>query len=170
MRVDESLVAAIAVRPYEWRHARLWSVDRVNLTAIERKVAADPPLILKYKFKEESWQAERNGQDISDMLDPVRANFMLSVLEGLKVSRWLSPGDDAATTALNHPSLVFAVIEKTVNDEGDFAGIANRKLTFAPPATGQKPGFYYGRLSTESHPFLITREIYQKLAADLFEK
>lgn len=170
MRVDESLVATIAVRPYEWRHSRLWSLDRVNLIAIERKPAAAPPLLLKYKFIEESWQAESNGQDRSDALDPARANFMLSVLEGLKVARWLAPADAAAATALTNPSLSLSVIEKTVNDEGDFAGLVTRKLTFAPAATGPNPGFYYGRLNTETHPFLISREIYQKLAAEVFEK
>ena len=95
---------------------------------------------------------------------------MLSVLEGLKVARWLAPADDAAATALTNPSLSLSVIEKTVNDEGDFAGLITRNLTFAPAAAGPNPGFYYGRLNTETHPFLISREIYQKLAAEVFDK
>ena len=170
MRIDPALVAAIAVRPYEWRHARLWSVDRVNLIAIERKSATAAPLVLKYKFIDESWQAEVNGQDRSATLDPARANFMLSVLEGLKVSRWLSPTDDAAATALASPSLTLTVIEKTVNEDGDFTGLANRQLTFAPAAAGPNPPFYYGRLNTDSHPFLLNLATYQKLADDLFEQ
>ena len=165
MRVDPALVAAIAVRPYEWRHARLWSVDRVNLIAIERQTATAPPLTLKYKFIDESWHAELNGQDRSAALDTARANFMLSVLEGLKVSRWLAPGDEAAATALATPALTLTVVEKTVNDDGDFTGLLTRKLTFAPG-----PAFYYGRLNTEAHPFLLSRETYQKLAGELFEK
>ncbi|NQX02151.1 DUF4340 domain-containing protein, partial [bacterium] len=36
MRIDPSLVAAIAIRPYEWKPARLWSLDRVNLMQIDR--------------------------------------------------------------------------------------------------------------------------------------
>jgi hypothetical protein len=169
MRVDETLIAAIAVHPYEWRHARLWSVDRVNLIAIEIKPAAAPPLILKYKFIDEAWQAERDGQDLSASLDPARANYMLSVLEGLKVSRWLAPNDEAASAALTHPALAFTVIEKTYNDNGDFIGLASRKVAFAPAASSHS-NFYYGRLNTETHPFLIDRETYQKLAAGLFGK
>ena len=167
MRVDPALVAAIAVRPYEWRHARLWSVDRVNLIAIERQAATAPPLTLKYKFIDESWHAEVNGQDRSAALDPARANFMLSVLEGLKVSRWLAPGDEAAASALATPSLALTVVEKSVNDDGDFTGLLTRKLTLAP---GPGPAFYYGRLNTDNYPFLLNRETYQKLADDLFEK
>lgn len=168
MRVDPSLVAAIAVRPYEWRHARLWSVDRVNLVVIERKQGTEPPITLSYKFNDELWRADRNGTDLSGSLDPARANYMLSVLEGLKVSRWLAADDEAATTVLANPALSFKVRERTEDDAMNFTGFTDRTVTFAP-ATVQ-PDFYYGRLSTEVHPFLIDRETYQKLAAGLFEK
>ncbi len=170
MRIDPSLIAAIAVHPYEWRHARLWSVNRVNLVAIERQPAAAPPITLKYKFIDESWLAEVNGIDRSASIDPARAESMLSVLEGLKVSRWLAPSDEAAATALATPSLTLTVIEKSLTPDGDFSGLTNRQLTFAPATTGLSPAFFFGRLTTESHPFLISRESYQALAADLFEK
>lgn len=168
MRVDPSLVAAIAVRPYEWRPARLWSLDRVNLIAIERTSDTASPLLLKYKFIDESWHAERDTKDLSDSINSARANFMLSTLEGLKVARWLSPTDEAALAALAHPEMTLAVVEKTLNDEGDFTGISKRTLSFAPASSGTHPGFYYGLLSSENHPFLIQRETYQKLADDLF--
>ena len=170
MRVDKTLISAIAVRPYEWRHARLWSLDRVNLMAIERQLGTDPALILKYKFIDESWQAERDTQDLSGSLEPTRANYLLSVLEGLKVARWLAPDDETAANSLSHPVLTLGVVEKTLNEEGDFTGVATRKLSFAPAAPGPRPAFYYGRLSGEDHPFLIDPATYQNLAADLFEK
>ena len=170
MRVDESLIAAIAVHPYEWRHARLWSVNRVNLIAIERQTATATPLILKYKFIDESWLATRDGQDLSAALDPARANFLLGVLEGLKVSRWLAATDEAAAKALTNPTLTISVIEKTVNDDGDFTGLAKRQFILAAAAPGTNPGFYFGRLGNDDHPFLITREVYQKLAVELLEK
>ena len=170
MRVDESLVAAIAVRPYEWRLSRLWSLDRTNLMAIERKSGAASPLVLKYKFLDESWQAECDGQDLSGRLDPARANYLLSVLEGLKVSRWLSPTDEAATTALANPSLSFSVAEKTRDEDDKLTGISQRTLTFAPASSGSQPAFYFGRLSSDNHPFLLTRESYQKLTGELLEK
>jgi hypothetical protein len=170
MRVDPSLVKSIAIHSYEWRAARLWSLDRVNLIAIERKTSAAPALMLKYRFIDESWQAESNGQDRSAALDPARANYMLSVLEGLKVSRWLDPADEAVSTALAEPSLTLTVIEKTVDTDGDFTGLINRTVTFAPAAPGDNPAFYYGRLSADNHPFLLNRNTYQKIAGDLFEK
>lgn len=170
MRVDPSLVASIAVRPYEWRHARLWSVDRLNLMAIERKIATETPLMLRYEFNKEEWTASRDSTDLTPALDPARANYMLGVLEGLKVSRWLSTEDKSAAAALANPTLVLKIIEKSTNDIGDFTGLITREVILAPGATGSNPGFYYGRLSSEAHPFLLDRDTYSKLATDVLEK
>ncbi len=169
MRVDSALIQAIAVRPYEWRLSRLWSVDRVNLVAIQRKTATRSPLTLKYDFLDESWQAERDGNNLTSKLDPQRANFMLSILEGLKVSRWLATDDEGALAALTSPSLTFAVVEKTTDSQGDFSGVSTRTVTLAPAAPGANPGFYYGRLDSEPHPFLLDAATYQKLAVELLE-
>ena len=170
MRVDQSLVASIAVRPYEWRPARLWSLDRVNLMAIERKSGTEPPLMLRYDFNKEEWTASRDDKDITPSLDPARANYMLGILEGLKVNRWLSPDDESAAKALLGPTLTFKVIEKTTNDTGDFTGLVSREITLAPGSAGANPAFYYGRLKSDAHPFLLDRDTYGKLATDLFEK
>ncbi len=170
MRVDPSLLAAIAVHPYEWRHARLWSVDRSELLAIERKQGSESPLRLKYTDNDEKWQAEHDGKDLTDDLDPARASYMLSVLEGLNVSHWLSPADEAAATALATPSLSLTVLEKSHDNQDNFTGLSNRTVIFAPVETGPYAGFYFGRLTTESQPFLLNRDTYQKLAASLFEK
>ena len=170
MRVDESLIASIAVRPYEWRHARLWSLNRVYLQAIERKAAGAPPLFLKYHFKDERWEATRDGRDVGSTLDPARANFLLTTLENLKVSRWLSPTDESAAAALANPTLTFTVAEETCDEEGETTGNSIRTLTLAPATQGSEPASYFGRLTSDAHPFLITRDTYQKLAGEVLEK
>lgn len=170
MQVSPALIQEIAVRPYEWRHSRLWSVNRVNLTSIVRQTAGEPPLTLRYNFIDESWKAERDGKDVSATLDPARANFMLTHLEGLKVSRWLATDDKGALTALVTPSLTFTVFEKTEDEDGNETGISIRTVSFAPAAPGANPGFYYGRLNSGQHPFLLDAMTYQKLAVDLFGK
>jgi hypothetical protein len=166
MRVDESFLPAVAVRPYEWRHSRLWSVDRVNLLAISRSMEGRPPLVLRYRFNEESWEASRDGVDLGAKLDPARANHMLAVLEGLKVSRWLAADDEAAAAALASPMLRMTVTELTVDADGETSGVMDRSLVFAP---ADVPGFYYGRLDGESHPFLLDAETYGKLSMELLE-
>ncbi len=167
MRVDPSLLSSISVRPYEWRHSRLWSVDRVNLLAIRRAENGGTTLDLKYQFNTDAWQAARDGVVLTPKLDPARANFMLSVLEGLKVSRWLAANDEAAIEALQKPVLGITVTELTADEEGETIGVMDRTVSFAP---ADKPGFYFGRLDKEPHPFMLDADTFGKLAVEMLEK
>ncbi len=169
MRVDRSILATIAVRQHEWRHARLWSLSRVDLTGIERRIGDKPPLLLKYDFIAESWQATSGGEKLDDRLAPARANHMLSALEGLQVTRWLARDDAQAAAALLNPALAFKVVEKKIGGDGNFAGLSQRALRFAP-GTGQAAGFHYGTLDGEEHPFLIDTPAYNRLSLDLLEE
>lgn len=171
MRVDSSLVAAIPVRPYEWRQSRLWSVDRGSLMQIERTTGGEPPLVLRYDFdKPDPWSASRDDKDLTSVLNPARADYILGILEGLKVSRWLAPDDASATTALLKPSLAFKVIEKGKNEVGDFTGLITREVILAPATTAGNSLFYYGRMGSDPHPFLLNKDTYLMLATDLMEK
>ncbi len=171
MRVDPALIASIPVRPYEWRPSRLWSIDRVNLVAIRRQTGTDPPLTLLYDFASEEWTANSNSEDLTPSLDPARATALLASLEGLKVTRWLSPDDSSATTALRNPSLVCMVLERETDETGEVNGrTIKREVLLAPASAAPNPGFYYGRLGADAHPFMLDRDTYRKLAANLLEK
>ena len=170
MRIEPALVAALAIQPYEWKPARLWSIDRVNtLMQIDRTTPPDATISLRYTYNSEEWTATQGTKNITLFLDPARANFVLSILEGLKVTRWLAANDESANRALLNPSLTFKVYEKTLDADGELSGIMARELTLAPSVTGPNPGFYYGRLGTDSNPFLLDRDTYSKLATDLFD-
>jgi Domain of unknown function (DUF4340) len=169
MRIDSSLVAAIAIQPYEWRPARLWSLDQVNLMQIDRTTLPEPTLSLRYQFDLEEWTATQGDKDITESIDPTRADFMLGILEGLKVTRWLAEDDESASKALMSPSLTFRVYQRGKDDDDNFTGIVTRDLILAPATSGANPGFYYGRLGTDSHPFLLDRETYQKISLELFD-
>ena len=170
MRVDESLMASIASRSFEWRHARLWSVNRVNLLTLGRKMGNEAPLLLGYRFQDESWVAKQDERDLTPQLNPAHANYLLGVLEGLKVSRWLAPTDEAAMAAMERPSLTLTVVEKATDDEGEDAGFIKRTVRFAPNTLGPNPSFYYGRLDSDMQPFLLDRDTYNKIATDVFDE
>ena len=167
VRVDESLVASIAVRPYEWRQARLWSVDRQNLITIVRTSGTESPVFMNYNNKSDTWKGKRDDKVIE--IDPEHANYVLGILEGLKVSRWLSPSDQAANAALAEPLLSITVMERTTDDTDGFKGFMTRTVRFAPNTRGPNPGFYYGRLESDSNPFLLDRETLGKLATDVID-
>jgi hypothetical protein len=170
MRIDQELISTLPIRPYQWRRSRLWSLDRINLMAIQRTLGKDTPLELRYSFNDEQWTGFMGEKNVTQSLDPARANFMLGILEGLKVARWLSPADEPAAAALASPSLVFKVIEKATNEVGDFNGLITRGILLAPGSSGPNPLFYYGRLSSDTNPFILDRDTYNKLAIELTEE
>lgn len=168
LKVDESIIRSIAVRPYEWRHARLWSLDKVNLLAIRRSGGESPTLTLKYRFIDEAWNAALDdGRDISAEIDPAKANYLLTVLEGLQVSRWLAPDDEVAVSALKNPTLQFEIVEKQFDEKGEFSGTITRNLMLAPCDTSTQPARYFGRAGSEANLFTIEAETYDKIAASL---
>jgi hypothetical protein len=143
--------------------------SRVDLAGIERRSGDQPPLVLRYRDRDESWQASSAGNNLSHLLVPARARYMLGALENLEVSRWLAPDDENAAKALLNPSLVFQVVEKQVDDDLNLAGVSQRTLRLAPGA-GDAAGFHYGSLDGEPHPFLIDGTTYQRLALELIDK
>jgi hypothetical protein len=169
MRVDSGLVSSIPVNVFEWRNSRVWSLDRNNLKIISRKLGDAPPLTLLYDFTQEEWSANCNARDLTAALVPTRANFMLGVLEGLRVTRWLSPEDISASAALAQPSLAFKIIETTTDDVLEETGTVTRELQLAAGSAGPRPAFYYGRLLADGQPFLLDRESYLRLTTDLLE-
>ena len=171
MRIDPSLVASIAIRPYEWRPGRLWShrprepdADRPHHPAGGHAQSA-----LQFRPRSNGPPPKRTRTS-PQSLDPARANFMLGILEGLKVTRWLADDDESANKALLAPSLAFKVYEQGRDEDDNFTGIVTRDLILAPSTPGANPGFYYGRLANDPHPFLLDRDTYEKIALDLFDQ
>jgi hypothetical protein len=161
MRIDRSFLAKIAVNAHDWRHARLWSFYKVDLTKLTRTQGGGPPLELTYDDRDTSWEAARAGKDVSADLDPARANFILTTLENLAVARWLAPGDEAAAKALAKPVLTFTAAENTIDDFGDIIGSKTRTITLAPdPATN----LIYGKLSSDPSPFTLDADTFLKLS------
>jgi hypothetical protein len=167
MRVDKLLLSAIAIHPYEWRSSRLWSLSRVDLVGIERSTPQQPTLTLTYDDNYETWHGKVANKDVSDELEPATAKILLGALEALEVTRWLSPSDADANSALAQPTLTLTVEERTVNDLGETSGVEKRELKFAPMPGAATPQFYYGRLTGDTHPFLLDRATFDKLAVEV---
>lgn len=170
MRVGRELIDSIAVLPHEWKHARIWSLNRVLISNLAIKYGTQEPLLLSYDFLDESWKAERGTEDLTPQLIPSKANFLLTNLEGIECERWLPRGDPKALQAIASPSLVITVSESTEDADGNPAGTRLQTLVLAPTEDVELRGFYYGLISNNSHPFLIPADLYRKLSASLFEE
>lgn len=167
-RLEDDFLDAIPVRTFEWRQARVWSLSKVDLTRLVRLRTGAPAEVLEYDWLDESWQAERDGEDATPELVQSRANFLLDRLEGIECDRWLAADDTAAFAALAEPALRISVFENEVDDLGDPIGEIRRDIGFAP-APGH-PGFFYGIRLGERHPFLIAEDTVRNLAIPLFDE
>ncbi|MEI6674883.1 MAG: DUF4340 domain-containing protein [Verrucomicrobiota bacterium] len=167
MRIDRSLLSAIAIHAFEWRHARLWSLSRADLVGITRGTPGQAPLKLAYDYLDESWKAELAGKDVSDAINPDRANFLLGAVESLEVTRWLAPAAEEAKAALAKPMLTLEIEERIVNELSEVTGVKRHELKFAPVPGASPPRFYYGSQAVDPHPFLLDSATFEKLAVDL---
>ena len=167
-RVDRSLLASIAIHPYEWRSSRLWSLSRIDLQSIQRSVPQQAPITLAYDYLfDETWHGKCADKDISDAINPTHAKILLASLESLETTRWLAADDADANSALATPALTLTVEEKQVDEQGKTTGINRHQLTFAPQAGPSPPAFYYGREGSDDHPFLIDHAAFENLAVDV---
>lgn len=170
VRIDRAFLTHVSIHAWQWRHARLWSLSKVDLEKIERTTASQPPLVLGYDFITENWTAEQNGNNLADEINPAKANYLLGALETLEVTRWLAADDADALAALAQPALTLAVEERKVDETGDATGHIRRVLHLAP-APGSNPApFHYGRMDGERHPFMIDTATFDKLAVDLMSE
>lgn len=165
LRIDNRFLEKIAVNAHEWRHARLWSFSKVDLTRITRTEAGSPSLELAYNDLAETWKATREGKDLTADLDPILASYVLTSLENLQVVSWLSPMDEDAIKALSSPALSFTITENTVDDFGDNNGSKSVTLTLA-----HGRNIVFGKISSDPAPFTLTPENYLKLAVPLLDQ
>ncbi len=169
MRLDNEFLQKIAVRPHDWRHARLWSLSRVDLTTLDRTAAGQPTLKLNYDFLGETWKAFRDGKETTANLDPARANFLLKTLENLQVARWLSPADEDAAAALANPALTFSLTENTLDEFGEkiLNGEKTEALTLAFDPAAKT---VFGKISSDPSPFTLPPETFLKLSIPLLDE
>jgi len=166
-RVDPAMLSSFAIQLHEWRHERVWNINRVYLKGLERSFNGGEPMELRYDFYDYSWQARQTGSAPARQVDPNRANYLLGALEQLRTQRWLAPGNPDAAVALATPALVIALTENVESDEGTFQGVQRQELRIAPVPGTSPPNQYFGQISGEAQPFLLDRQTVEKLAMSL---
>ncbi len=168
MKLPDDFIAAIATRPWQWRHPSVWSIPAIDLMGIERTMEGRPPLLLEYQFLTETWKAKEHGIDRSAELATNRADILLKQLLELQCSTWLAPDHPEARAALAKPALQFSLLVNTVDAEGQTAGKVVRKLLLAPASDRADNSVFYGVIDKDPHPFLLGTDTVVRLAVDLF--
>jgi hypothetical protein len=148
--------------------------------------AGQAPLKLSYGHLDDSWEASQNGEDISILINPNRANRYLAELEKMHVQRWLPYDDIAASQAMSRVCfklrLVIAHEQEEVFEEMEFNGqktmvprsqepiIEEKTLEIAPASEDGAPSVYYGKISDSSDFFILSPKEVQILTSSLYEQ
>ncbi len=167
MSLDVNFLEKIAVRHHEWRHARLGSFNRVDLMSFKRQDIQAESLELKYDFIGDTWKAKRGDNDVSANLDPLKANFLMGVIENMEVTEWLSEDDDEAIKALENPFLKFEIQQRLVDEFGDKTGEVTEVISIGASKTSGK---IFGKKSSENLYFSLSEETVLKLSIPLLDE
>lgn len=165
--LEASFLDQIAVREHEWRHARLGSFNRVDLISLKRHMKDAESLQLDYDFIGDTWKALKDGKDVTPNLDPLKANFLIGVIENLQVSSWLSKDDPEVQESLKDPLLTLEITKRLVDEFGDQTGVMVETISIGFHKATAK---FYGKLAPQDHYFSLPDETCLKLGFPLLDQ
>lgn len=104
--ISPKLTSMFSMLPEAWKSKQLldFSLSQVRTLSLQYAKAL---LKLDYDYLGETWKGTLAGEDVTNRINPHRANYYLKALQKLQVSTWLAEGDEDALGALAHP--VFTV-------------------------------------------------------------
>jgi hypothetical protein len=167
MSLDVEFLEKIAVRQHEWRHARLGSFNRVDLMSLKRQDIQTESLELSYDFIGDTWKAKRGEKDVSANLDPLKANFLMGVIESLEVKEWLSEDDEEAIKTLENPFLKFEIQQRLVDEFGDKTGEVTEVISIG---VSKGSGKIFGKKLSENLYYSLSEETALKLSIPLLDE
>lgn len=170
VKVPEDFLASMPVRMKQWKDTRLLAIAPIDFVNLERTLLQQPVVKLNYNNRDERWQANKDGVDVSATLNVARANKMLESLGNVNVTSWLNPDDAAALEALQQPAMKLLLVSRLLNEFGEQGGLNLQTLEITPVTKEGQSAYFYGRLSGEPDLFLLDRKTALLLALDLFSE
>lgn len=107
--ISPKLTSMFSMLPEAWKSKQLldFSLSQVRSLSLQYAKAL---LKLDYDYLGETWKGTLAGEDVTNRINPNRANYYLKALQKLQASTWITEGDEDALSALAHP--VFTVMLK----------------------------------------------------------
>ncbi len=163
-RFDGSILSEVATDWLKYKSTRLLSFPPMAIHTLTVAKDPSPPVELTFSLENNSaWTAKRLDADVTEHIDRMRLERLVSRLSELNANDWLlepQPGLDA----LKSPVLRLTVsVDEFVDDQPE-PKRATVTLEFAPTTAGQQTALYYGRLAGDENVFTIHRTLFEELA------
>ncbi|MEM9283563.1 MAG: DUF4340 domain-containing protein, partial [Verrucomicrobiota bacterium] len=163
--ISSEVFYSLSSRPYQWREARVWNFTPVDLHTMLVEKVNQTPLKLSYRDLSQRWNAQRETENVSALLNEKRANRLLDHLEELKATRWLEEDHPGALTAMRDPVFQLTAVFKRPDDAS--APIRQDTLKLARVRQKGSNKLYYGKVDSVPNFFLVDVAQVKKLAVDL---
>jgi len=166
-RVDASILPSIPQEPIKWKGLGVLRFTQFALRQISLGAGTAPPTVLKYNPSTAQWTGARAGQDITPLIDRMKADKLANALAKLNVQDWV--GDTTtAITALQNPALRVIV---TLGEPGTNTGpTRNVILNFVPTQPdNMNSALFYGQMQGDPDLFYIARTTLLEILAPVFK-
>jgi len=166
-RIDASLLPSIPQEPIKWKGLGILRFTQFALRQISLSAGTAPPTVLKYDPSIAQWTGSRAGQDITPMMDRVKADKLAGSLAKLNVQDWV--GDTtSAIGLLQNPALRVVV---TLGEPGINTGpTRDLVLSFVPTQPdNMNSALFYGQLQGDADIFYIARTTLLELLAPVIK-
>jgi hypothetical protein len=132
----------------QWKSKILLRFNRMALRSFTIERHPRPPVRLAYDLSFNSWTGSSSGNDITETIDPKRADEVAALLTNFEVNQWTA--DRATASRLLQDERILTISFDSENrNEGK---IDTTRLIFAPTEAGIKGPDFYGKIDDPTHP------------------
>lgn len=167
-QVGPELAGLVPRQLIRWRTLQLPGFERINLRALRQTLGGAPPVDLKSAANSFTWAAERDGQDVTGMLDSQTAEVIAAKLGSLQATSWQGESD-ASLRALAAAPIVIEAAYETAGAAAGAPDLQQVRVEFAPMSTSERAPLYYGRHSAVPGVFLINAQTARDFGSPLLK-
>lgn len=167
-RVGASVLYALPRDNVRWKALNPLRFTQFALRRISLSVGTNPPVVLDYDPISAVWKGNRAGEDITPLIDRVKADRLAGKLGALVVDDWAQDRTDGIK-ALQTPAITIQII--LMSDLGNpKSPDKTLTLNLSPTVANTDTALYFGRLNDEPDVFLITRDTLRDLLQSVLKE
>ncbi|MGI8601504.1 MAG: DUF4340 domain-containing protein [Verrucomicrobiales bacterium] len=169
-RIDGAIPSQI---PREWvyyKNLRVLSFAPLTLKKLTLTQPPAPPLQVQFDLAQgATWNALRDGTDLTVLLDKQRLERLVQRLSELSAHDWVADGAQAIE-ALKDPALVIRIEIERFAASGTGTTSVSHTLSFAPLRARQNTALYYARTDETGVIFTVQRGLFEELSAPILAR
>lgn len=165
-RISADVLPQFPPDALKWKGRGVLRFSLFDLRKITLAIGAAPAVELGYNPVTAEWTGKAGDQEVTAMIDRVKADAFAGTLGRLRADDW-SSSLAVALQALENPTVRIQVELQSAGLPD--APIRRHDLKFAPTQKGQDTAIYYGRLDEQPDVFYISRESLRGLLKPVFK-